>query len=248
MSGSDAQDDPAAQPRQFTTTRWSVILTAGGEDMEQAERALAELCRAYWYPLYAYARRQGADEHDAQDLTQSFFESIIRRNDLTKVHPKKGRFRSWLLNCMKHFMLNEWKKARRLKRGGQYNIVSLDADEAEERYRREPADTLSADRIFERRWALTVIENALDRLESEYESAGKGDLFQLLKNTITGDDEKVRYAEIAEQVGLSEGGVKTAVHRLRKRQRELIRAAVMETVSTASEADEELRHLMGVLS
>lgn len=248
MSASDPKNSPAEQPRQFTTTRWSVILTALGDDFEQAERALAELCRVYWYPLYAYARRQGANEHDAQDLTQSFFESIIRRNDLNKGSPDKGRFRAWPLNCMKHFLLNEWKKAKRIRRGGEYHFVSLNADEAEDRYRKEPADNMSADRIYERRWALTVIENALDRLESEYAANGRESLYALIKGALTGGEEKTKYATTGEQAGLSEGGVKTAVHRMRKRYRELIRATVLETVSSASEADEELRHLMSVLN
>jgi len=167
---------------------------------------------------------------------------------LHKVSPEKGRFRTWLLNCMKHFLLNEWKKAKRIRRGGEYHFVSLNADEAEDRYRKEPADNMSADRIYERRWALTVIENALDRLESEYAANGRESLYALIKGALTGREEKTNYATIGGRAGLSEGGVKTAVHRLRKRYRELIRATVLETVASGSQADEELRHLMSVLN
>lgn len=245
MADSDERQDsvpPAA--RQFVTTRWTIVLTAGRTDTTQAQVALGKLCQTYWYPLYAYVRRQGHSPEDAQDLTQEFFAKLIAKHYLGDVDRVKGKFRSFLLASLKHFLANEWDKSRAQKRGGGQTIVSLDA---ETRYKLEPADNVSADKIFERRWALTLLDEVLKRLREEYADDGKGKLFDHLKVTLTSERGTIPYAALGTQLGMSAGAVKVAVHRLRQRYRDVLRAEIAETVARPEEVEEELRALFTAL-
>jgi RNA polymerase sigma factor (sigma-70 family) len=223
-------------------------MTAGTTDSPAAKQALETLCTTYWYPLYAYVRRQGHGPHDAQDLTQAFFERLLERNFLAQVQREKGRFRSFLLASLKHFLANEWDRERALKRGGGRKLIALDDDSAEGRYKLEPKDDLSADRIYERRWALTLLDKVLGNLRAEYENAGKAEVFEILKEYLSARRTSVSYAHAAQKLGMNEGAVKVAVHRLRKRYRELLRAEIAHTVATASEIEAEIRYLFAVLS
>ena len=222
-----------------------MIVSARG-DSSGARESLAKLCETYWYPLYAFVRRQGMGEHDAQDLTQEFFARLLEKDWLDAVERERGRFRSWLLASMKHFLANEWDRANRLKRGGGQPALSLDAQTAEARYTLEPADPVTADRIFERRWALTLLEQVLERLRREFDTAGKGTLFDELKAALSGG--KVDYSGIAHRLNLNEGAVRVAVHRLRLRYRDLLRAEIAETVATEEEVDGEVQHLFAALA
>ena len=240
---------PTAAPRDwFTTTHWSVVLSARDQDSPQAAAALEKLCRTYWYPLYAYVRRQGEREESAKDLTQEFFALLLQKNRLQHVQRAKGRFRSFLLASLKHFLTDEWDKARALKRGGGQGLLSLDDTTAEDRYRLEPVDTMTADKLFEQRWALTLLDQAKARLKAEYTQAGKADLYERLRVFEAADPDTPTYAAVAAQLGLTESAVKSAAHRLRQRYGELVREEVAHTVTGPAEVDEELRHLIGVLS
>jgi RNA polymerase sigma-70 factor (ECF subfamily) len=221
-----------------------VVIAARGDTLG-ARAALAKLCEAYWYPLYAFVRRQGHSVHDAQDLTQKFFSRLLAKGWLSSVDREHGKFRSWLLASMKHFLANEWDRAKAIKRGGQATFVPFDADSAEMRYRYEPADPSSPERLFDRRWALTLLDRVLDRLRDEMTEAGKLAQFDALKGTLAG--EKTPYAEIAVALNSTKGAVKVAVHRLRERYRELLRNEIAETVASSEELDEELRHLFAAL-
>jgi len=232
----------------FAATRWSVVLSARDQRSPQSSEALETLCRNYWYPLYAYVRRQGRNPHDAEDLTQAFFARLLERNYLADVDQSKGKFRSFLVAALKHFLANEWDRANAQKRGGGTTVISIDRDAAENTYRFEPADGLSADKIFERRWAMTLLDRTLQRLAAEYESEGKMQLYEELKSTINGDQGGTAYATIAKRLGSSEGAIKVAAHRLRRRYREVLRLEIAETVNTREEVEEELMHLFSVLS
>jgi RNA polymerase sigma factor (sigma-70 family) len=232
----------------FLTTHWSVVLAAGGKPDTQAEAALATLCQTYWYPLYAYVRRQGHRPPEAQDLTQEFFSRLLAKNYLAEVRREKGKFRAYLLAAMNHFLANDWDRTHRRKRGGGQAALSLNAEAAESRYRLEPADTLTAERIFERRWALTLLETVLQRLKQNYEADGKGALFAGLEFCLTGERSELPYAELAARLKMTEGAVKVAVHRLRQRYRELLRAEIARTVATPGEVDEEIRHLRQLIA
>ncbi|HWB60139.1 MAG TPA: sigma-70 family RNA polymerase sigma factor [Chthoniobacteraceae bacterium] len=226
----------------FAATRWTLVVAAGQEDAAPAMRALAELCQSYWRPLYAYVRRRGCSPEEAQDLTQEFFARLLAKNYLAGVDRAKGRFRSFLLASLKHFLANEWDRARTLKRGGGRPVVALDALSSEERARIEPADNLSPDKAFERQWALTLLDQALARLRAEYTGDGRGEQFDLLRQFI-GADEGESYAAIGEKCGMSEGAVKVAVHRLRRRYRDVLREEIAQTVTRREEIDEEIRSL-----
>ena len=248
MMGRDSTDaqGAAGQPL-FTTTHWSVVLAAAEEATPESTAALERLCRTYWYPLYAYVRREGYSQADAQDLTQEFFARLLARNSLGQVAPEKGRFRSFLLAAMRHFLSDQRDRARALKRGGGVEILSLDAQEAEERYRLEPVDRLDAEKIYERRWAMTLVEHALERLREESVAAGKAELFEHLRRFAVGEGE-VTWGEAAAEVGLSEGAMKAAVHRLRQRYRVLLKDEVAQTVAEPAEMEEEVRYLVRVIT
>jgi RNA polymerase sigma factor (sigma-70 family) len=232
----------------FTTTHWSLILNAQDTSSTLAATALEKLCRTYWYPLYAYIRRQGEDEESAKDLTQGFFARLLEKQYLAQVQREKGKFRSFLLASLKHFLADEWDKARAQKRGGGRTLVSLDHSTAEDRYRLEPVDAMDADRIFERRWALTLLEQARAQLKTEYLESGKASLYERLKAFESGSGDGPSYAELGAELGLTESGVKSAVFRLRQRYRELVRQEVANTVERAEEVDDEIRYLISVIS
>jgi RNA polymerase sigma factor (sigma-70 family) len=223
------------------------VLAAGDDASPRATEALEQLCRAYWYPLYAYVRRRNFSPHEAQDLTQEFFVRLLRNNELPKAGPEKGRFRFFLLLRLKHFLINEWERLRAEKRGGGRAALSLDEVTAEKLYALEPAHHLTPDRIFERRWALTLLETVLCRLRDEWTAAGKGPQFDALKVFLSAETGLPVYAEIGGRLGLSEGAVKISVHRLRERYRALIRDEIAQTVASPAEVDDELRHLLDVL-
>jgi DNA-directed RNA polymerase specialized sigma24 family protein len=232
----------------FTTTHWSLILNAQDTASPLAAAALEKLCRAYWLPLYVYLRRQGEDEESAKDLTQGFFARLLEKHYLTQVHPGKGKFRCFLLVALKHFLADERDRARAQKRGGGQPLVSLDASSGEARYRLEPVDSMDAEKLFERRWALTLLEQARSQLKEEYLETGKSSLYERLKVFEAGDKNGPPYAELAVELGLTESGVKAAVFRLRQRYRELVRQEVANTVDRPDEVDGEIRHLISVIS
>jgi len=231
------------------TTRWSMVLAAAGDNTVQAAPALEYLCRLYWFPLYAFVRRQGKSPSDAQDLTQAFFARLVEKRDFGGADRTRARFRSYLLAALKHFLANEWDKERAQKRGGgRENFTSLDAETAETRYSREASDAMSADRIYERNWALALLEEVLRKTHEAYEEEGKTTLFQELKPALTGESDALPYAELAKRLAMNEGAIKVAVHRLRRRYRDLLRAEIEATVESPAEVDDELRHLFAVLS
>ena len=248
MMGREATAAPGVvgQPL-FATTHWSVVLAAADEETPEAAAALERLCRTYWYPLYAYVRREGHSPEDAQDLTQEFFATLLRRDSLAHVAPEKGRFRSFLLAAMRHFLSDQRDRARTVKRGGRVEILSLDAQEAEDRYRLEPVDRLDAEKIYERRWAMTLIEQALARLREESAAAGKAELFERLRRFVVGESEAT-WGEAASELGLTEGAMKAAVHRLRERYRVLLRDEIAHTVADPAEIEEEVRYLIRVIT
>ena len=232
----------------FVTTHWSVVLAASRRDSTRAETALASLCRTYWYPLYAYVRRRGYGPEDAQDLTQEFLARLLEQRWLGQADRQRGRFRTFLLGAMSHFLANEWDKARAKKRGGAVEIVPLQLDSAETRYGREPADLSTPEQAYERRWAVTLLDGVLQGLQKECAAQGKSEVFEQLKPCLVGEAERQPYPVLAAQLGLSEGAVKVAVHRLRQRFRQLLRAEIANTVATPAEVDEEMHHLFAVLA
>jgi RNA polymerase sigma-70 factor (ECF subfamily) len=235
-------------PPSFATTHWSLIIAAQGDDSIPAGAALASLCETYWYPLYAFVRRRGHASHDAQDLTQAFFEKLLEKNYLGDVARERGKFRSFLLASLKHFLANEWHRSRAAKRGGGCPLISLDDDDAEKRYLREPADSMTAERLFERRWAMTVLDQVMARLREAMLADGKAELFDVLKNHLSGGGEILPFAEAGERLGISEGAARVAAHRLKKRYRELLREEIAQTVGSPAEIDDEIRYLVRVLS
>jgi len=243
----EQEGDPSSAGS-FVTTHWSVVLLAGEESSAAADAALENLCCAYWYPLYAYVRRQGHAPADAQDLTQDFFARLLERKYLRMADRKRGRFRNFLLTSLKHFLINEWKQANRQKRGGGRQLISLDAASTETRFLTEPADNRSPDKAFERRWAMVVLDRVLVQLQVEFEATERGQVFGELKAFLTAEGNASSYADIAGRLGLSEGNVKVMVHRLRRRYRELLRSEISMTVSDPEVIDEEIRDLISALS
>ena len=232
----------------FATTRWSVVLRAGQTaDGDESAQALETLCRSCWYPLYAYIRRLGHPPHDAQDLTQSFFAYLLEKRLLAKADRESGRFRSFLLGSLKNFMANEWRRQSAQKRSAGQTI-SIDAQDAEARYAVEPATVENPQTVYEQTWAIALLDQAVELLEAEYAKAGKQPMFDLLAPGLQGETMTSTYAELGAQLGMSEGAVKVAMHRLRQRYRELLRAVVAHTVAEPLEVDGELRHLLRVLS
>ncbi len=232
----------------FATTHWSVVRRAGMNPGEEAAQALETLCRAYWYPLYAFVRRLGHSPEDAQDITQSFFAYLLEKGLIGRAQPEAGRFRSFLIGSLKNFMANDFRREQAQKRGGGAMVISFDAQTAEERYACEPVEPKNPLTLFQQAWAVEVLDHAIERLESEYHSDGKIKIFQALHLFLQGDRGSQTYAEIGVALGLSEGAVKVTVHRMRQRYRELLRAAVANTVSDPIEVDDELRHLLKALT
>ena len=227
----------------FQTTQWSVILRAG----QGAEEALVRLCRNYWTPLYAYTRRRGHGAHEAEDLTQSFFAHVLENRSFETVAPSKGRFRSFLLVSLKHFLDNEWHKERALKRGHRL-VVSWEDLPPGDREAAEPSEHLPPEKIFDREWALTLIGRVMKQLQKECEAARKGDLFERLKGTLTGECGDKSYQEIASELKMTEGAIKVSAHRLRRRFGELLREQIQRTVANPAEIDEEIRELFAALA
>ncbi len=230
----------------FETTRWSLVRAAVGQP-SQARQALEILCSTYWYPLYAYIRHRGNSAEDAKDLIQEFFTRFLEKDYLKDVDPAKGRFRSFLLASVNHFLSNEWDRAKTLKRGGSVTFLPLDFAAAEERHARGPTQDLTPERLFDRAWALAMLESVLARLRRECAEAGKTDQFDRLKGMLTGQGGSVPYRELGTELGLSEGAVKVAVHRLRRRYRDLLFEEIAQTLAQGESVDDELRHLLSAI-
>jgi RNA polymerase sigma-70 factor (ECF subfamily) len=237
-----------AQRGVFATTHWSVVLTAGHHKTPQAAEALEELCRAYWYPLYAYVRRQGHRQEDAQDLVQAFFAHLLRKDFLSGVGPAKGKFRSFLLACLKHYLADEWEKACTARRGGSGPERLLDLEQAEQRYQLEARVEVNAESLYERRWALDLLDHVLDRLRHEIAASGREVVFEQLQCCLLGERPTETYAQLGARLDMSETAVKVTVHRLRKRYRELLREEIAHTLTHPDEIDEEMHYLFEVVS
>jgi RNA polymerase sigma factor (sigma-70 family) len=248
MSASDKHTPTfVARGSEFKTTLWTEVMLAGDTASPESTAALEGLCRTYWYPLYSFVRRQGHDPHAAQDLTQAFFLDLLEKRFLNAVDGDRGRFRSYLLARLKHFLANEWTHQRRQKRGGGQALFSLDEAEAEGRYGQQPLDQATPDRLYERRWAQTILEEVLRKLAADYEGLEQAKRFETLKAFLVPAEDACSYADAAASLGMTESAVKSAIHRLRERYRELLRAEIASTVATSSEVDEEIRYLFSVL-
>jgi RNA polymerase sigma-70 factor (ECF subfamily) len=246
------QDHPtpgsSAAGEVFATTRWTVVLAAGHRGGPQATVALEELCRTYWYPLYAYVRRHGHSREDAEDLTQGFFARLLEKNYLEGISSDKGKFRAFLLVALKRFLANEWDRANRQKRGGGAATLSLDWQDADLRYQIIPADNLSPDKLYDRAWALTVLERVIIRLRDESGAEGKSRLYEKLKPFLMLGKSDIPYTQAAATLEMSEGAVRVAVHRLRRRYRELLREEITQTLSDPSQAEAEIQALVSALA
>jgi len=232
----------------FVTTHWTIVLAAGSPDSSQYGEALETLCRTYWFPLYAYLRRHGYDRHDAAEYTQGFFAKMLEKQSLSKIKPPPGRFRSFLLTALKRFVADECKRADAQKRGGGRQALFLSFNDAENRYALQPVDRLSPERLFERSWALAVLDRVMDRLEAEMTAAKKTDLFERAKGHLCGACDAIPYREVAVELDMTEGAVKVAVHRMRDRYRDILREEVAQTVNRPDEVDEEIRALFTTLA
>ena len=239
---------PPEKPQRFATTQWSVVVAAGQPGSPDASEALAMLCGLYWHPCYAFVRRRGYAADAAFDLTQGFFLRLLEKNDLASVDRERGRFRTWLLAALKHHLANDWHREQAQKRGGGTTRISIDSEDAESQYGRlEPSHDLTPERIFERRWALALLQRALETLRDEYARMGKTALFDRLSGSLTGDKVDATYQAIATDLGMSESNVKVTVHRLRNRYRALIQEEIAQTVEREDEVDDELRYLLAAL-
>ena len=224
------------------------MLAAGGQGSPSADVALEELCRTYWYPLYAYVRHRGHSPADAEDLTQAFFARFLEKNYLASLDSNRGRFRAFLLASLKHFLANEWDRSQRQKRGGGATLLSLDYQGADTRYQIDPPDNLSPDKLFDRAWATTLLERVIDRLREENAAEGRAGQFEHLKSFLMVGSNDIPYAEVATALAMSEGNVRVAVHRLRKRYRELLKQEIVQTLADPAQAEEEMRALMSAFS
>ncbi len=238
---------PVGRRGRFLTTHWSLVLAAGDSSSAGSREALATLCEQYWYPAYVFVRRQGYSADEAADLTQGFFTRVLEKSYFQQVHPERGRFRSFLLACLRHFLSNERDRARTLKRGGEHPPISLELETAEGRYQIEPSDELTPEKIFDRRWALTLLDRVLNRLREEQVAAGKAKSFEALTEFLTGDT-TTPYSVVARTLDMSEGAVKVAVHRLRRRFRDLLTDEIAQTVSEPDDIDREIQHLLEAVS
>ena len=248
MVGRETTGAPGAvaQPL-FATTHWSVVLAAGQEDSPQSAAALEQLCRTYWYPLYAYVRHRGHSPEDSQDLAQEFFCRLLQKNFLSQVDPSKGRFRSFLLAAINHFLANEWDRAKTLKRGGKATFLSLDQLQAEQRYQGEQSGGRTPEEIYERTWAIALLDKVLGRLRDETAASGQSARFEELKGVLMGERPSLTYAELALKLGTTEPALKMTVQRLRRRYGELLREEIAHTVGRREEVEDELRDLRAVL-
>jgi RNA polymerase sigma-70 factor (ECF subfamily) len=245
-SQSSASDVKAADS-DFATTQWSLVLAAGGEVSPERAEALRQLCSRYWLPVYSYVRRRGHNEHEAQDLTQEFFARLLEREMLSLADPARGRFRSFLLTCLKRFLINQREWAGAQKRGGGCPVLSLDFDISSSRLRFDPVETTTPERLYERQWALTLLDHVLDSLEREMAAAGKSEHFSVLKQLLAGKPAKGCYETAGRSLGMTGSAARVAAHRLRKRYRELVREEIARTVSDPDEIEDEIRSLFTAL-
>jgi RNA polymerase sigma factor (sigma-70 family) len=244
----DATSGPSpARQVDFATTHWSVVLAAGDRVAPAASQALAQLCEGYWYPIYAYVRRRISDVHEAQDLTQAFFEQLLERRALEAADPERGRFRAFLLTACKRFLINEWHKDRAVKRGGGRRPLSFDFNSGESKLGLVAADTLTPDEMYDQKWAITLLERVMDQLRAEYAAKDRLAHFETLKNYLAGSPQDASFATAAQALGISDTTAKVAAHRMRKRYRELLRGEIAQTVERPEEIDEEIRELFNVL-
>lgn len=247
MTGNDQLLSALQGAAGFRSTHWSVVLAAGRAGAPAAQEALEQLCRTYWYPLYAYVRRRGNPPEEAKDLTQGFFADLLERHDLASVAPEQGRFRSFLLTALNHYLANQWDRTRARKRGGGKAALSLDDEVAEDRYRLESADLTTPEILYERRWAQTLLEQAIESLRIEYTRAEKGGVFEELRGFLA-DPKAASRAEIAARHGIGLNAVDVAIHRLRRRYGELVREEIARTVSRPEDIEEEIRALIGAVA
>ncbi len=239
---------PPPRGGRFATTRWGLVLAAGDQTTTRSAEALASLCEIYWHPVYAFIRRQGYRPEDGADLTQAFFARVLEKGYFQEADPARGRFRAFLCAAIRHFLSNERDRERTLKRGGKQPPLSLDVDAAEGRYQLDPRDDLTPERLFDRRWALALLDRVLTRVGAEQAAAGKAELFDHLKGFLTGESAGAPYAEIGKTLGMSEGAVKVAAHRLRRRFRDTLIEEIAETVSDPADIDSEIRYLLNAVS
>ncbi len=242
----DSRPELGRRP-EFATTQWSVVHAAGATSSAASQQALATLCQAYWYPLYSYVRRRVSNPGDAQDLTQAFFAELLAKNYVATVDPTRGRFRAYLLTAFKHFLSKEWEKGRAQKRGGGRPPISLNFDLEDSRYGSEPATDLTPEQIFDRQWAITLLNRIMENLAAEYRASGRACQFELLKGFIIGEHAGTTYREVAEELGLTQAAAKMAAHRMRRRYRELLRHEILQTVNGPEEVDEEIQNLFSTL-
>ena len=245
MSGRLTSDH---SPQGFPRTRWSLVLAATRRNLSESKEAMEAICRAYWHPLYAYARRRGHSPHDAQDLTQAFFLRFLEKRWLDAADPERGRLRTYLVVAMRNFMAKEWRRASAQRRGGGLSHVPLDTEFAESRYAAIPTAPLEAEDLFDRQWALTLLDLTLGRLRAEYAAAGRKDDFDVLKACLMAARGATHYAALATELGVTEGAARVAAHRLRKRFRQVYREEIAQTLSEDTDVDAEMRHLAGVLA
>lgn len=246
-TGQQGARNDSSDHHRFQTTHWSVVIAAGHDSSTAAADALEQLCAAYWFPLYAFVRRQGNDAHRAADLTQGFFAELLRRKDLQTVDPRKGKFRSYLLAAMKNFLANERDFQNAQKRGGGQTLLSIDFEQADQRFRLEPQDVRTPDSVFLKQWALALLDHARRSIQDEYVSSDKGPLFEALQVFLVGDPPDQTYADTAEKLGKTPGAIKVAVHRLRQQFHRQIREEIARTVSGEDQIDEEIRDLFDAL-
>jgi RNA polymerase sigma factor (sigma-70 family) len=239
---------PDGKSADFSTTHWSLVLAAGEERNAQRQTALSQLCQTYWMPLYSYARRRVSDTHEAQDLTQAFFERLLEKNYVGDADPQRGRFRAFLITSFKHFLAKDRDFSQALKRGGGQSIISLDFESGDSHVAMQPSKGLTPDQIFERQWAITLLEHVVRRLEREQDRAGKASQFQLLKNSIISRSERTSNAAMAHELGMTESAARMAASRLRSRYRELLREEIAQTVARPEDIDDEIRHLFATFA
>jgi RNA polymerase sigma-70 factor (ECF subfamily) len=244
MSADQSNMPHDVRNQHFATTRWSIVLAAGDLDRQGSQEALAQLCEVYWYPVYAYVRRRVHDVHEAQDLTQTFFSVLLEKQTIARADPGRGRFRAFLLTALQNFLANEWDKARTAKRGGGKAALSLDFDAGESRYQIERAHDLTAEKLYERRWVLTLLDQVLECLRIELTQASKPQYFEQFKGALTGEAAADGYSQAAAALGITPAAAKQAAYRLRKRYRELFRAEVARTVERDEDVDQEIGRLL----
>jgi RNA polymerase sigma factor (sigma-70 family) len=243
----EPHDDAPSADAGFQTTHWSLVLRAGHRQDREADEALATLCQRYWFPLYVYVRRRTPDLHEAQDLTQEFFAWLLEKNALARTSPERGRFRAFLLTAAKNFLANQRDRAKAQKRGGGTRPWRLDLEAGESRLCLEPVDDVTPERQFERQWVLTLLERVMQQLETEYRSSGRGEHFERFKAVLAGQRDRLPFAALAAELGMSEEAARQAASRLRKRYRELLRAEVSQTLAEPGDVDDEIRSLFEVL-